>query len=106
MAGAAAACGPGEYLDNRSSVAVVTSNDSCFGGNVEVMTHPAGGHELYAEQAWDSHYPVVCRSCGAVADVACVLGHAPCLQPASRAGYTIDGAEVTFRGLCAACRDA
>jgi Fur family transcriptional regulator, stress-responsive regulator len=59
-------------------------------------------------QGWvgDSHYHLVCRRCGAVADVACPAGPAPCLEPAARLGYAIDEAEVTFWGLCADCRPA
>lgn len=57
-------------------------------------------------QGWvgDSHYHLVCRRCGTVADVACPAGPAPCLEPAARLGYAIDEAEVTFWGLCADCR--
>ena len=67
---------------------------------------PAGGPARFEEQSWDNHHHLVCRSCGAVADVACVVGHAPCLAPASRMGYTIDDAEVTLWGRCARCNGA
>ena len=52
----------------------------------------------------DRHSHLVCRRCGAVADVACAARPAPCLEPAARLGYSIDRAEVTFWGLCADCR--
>ena len=52
----------------------------------------------------DTHHHLVCRRCGRVADVACVAGPAPCLEPAACLGYAIDEAEVTFWGLCATCQ--
>lgn len=67
---------------------------------------PAGGPTRYELQAWDNHHHIVCSDCGAVADVEIATGPAPCLEPAFRSGYTIDGAEVTFWGRCARCRDA
>jgi hypothetical protein len=39
-----------------------------------------------------------------VTDVDCVIGAAPCLEPAMAAGYAIDEAEVTFWGLCPNCQ--
>jgi Fur family transcriptional regulator, stress-responsive regulator len=58
----------------------------------------------YADWVGDRRCHLVCRRCGAVADVACAAGPAPCLEPAARLGYAIDEAEVTFWGLCADCR--
>jgi len=58
----------------------------------------------YAGWVGDSRCHLVCRRCGAVADVARAAGPAPCLEPADRRGYAIDEAEVTFWGLCAGCR--
>ena len=60
----------------------------------------------YAGWVADSHSHLVCRRCGAVADVTCAAGPAPCLESAARLGYAIDRAEVTFWGLCANCRPA
>jgi len=50
------------------------------------------------------HHHLVCRRCGAVADVDRVTGPAPCLEPAESGGFTIDEAEVTFWGVCPRCR--
>jgi Fur family transcriptional regulator, stress-responsive regulator len=52
----------------------------------------------------DGRHHIVCRACGAVADVDCVVGRAPCLERATEAGFAIDEAEVTFWGLCPRCR--
>ncbi len=64
---------------------------------------PAGSPALYEARAGDNHHHVVCRSCGAVTDVPCVHGEAPCLA-ADTAGYDVDEAEIVFWGRCPTCR--
>ncbi|MFC8600627.1 Fur family transcriptional regulator [Isoptericola sp. NPDC057191] len=64
---------------------------------------PAGHPARYERRTGDNHHHVVCRSCGAVADVDCTVGHAPCLTPSATSGFAVDLAEVTFWGLCPAC---
>jgi len=64
---------------------------------------PAGSAALYELRVDDNHHHVICTSCGAVADVDCVTGDAPCLHPSDTAGYRISTAEITFWGLCANC---
>jgi Fe2+ or Zn2+ uptake regulation protein len=66
---------------------------------------PANSPARYELRVGDNHHHIVCTSCGAVADVECVVGHAPCLAPSDTAGFTLASAEVTFWGLCAACQD-
>src|ERR1700712_5744108 len=46
---------------------------------------------------------VVCRGCGALDDVDCVSGEAPCLGPPTDKGFVVDEAEVTFWGTCRSC---
>jgi Fur family ferric uptake transcriptional regulator len=65
---------------------------------------PAGSPARYESRTGDNHHHVVCRGCGAISDVDCVVGEAPCLQPSARDGFVIDEAEVTFWGLCARCQ--
>ncbi|MGG7465986.1 Fur family transcriptional regulator [Plantibacter sp. YIM 135347] len=65
---------------------------------------PAGSPALYERRIGDNHHHLVCTECGAVADVDCVVGHAPCLEPSTTAGYSLTTAEVTFWGLCPACQ--
>lgn len=65
---------------------------------------PAGHPGLYERRVADNHHHLVCTSCGAVADVDCVVGEAPCLHPSSAHGFAVHTAEVTFWGLCADCR--
>jgi len=56
----------------------------------------------YEARVGDNHHHVVCRSCGAIADVDCVVGYAPCLT-ADGSIYEIDEAEVIFWGRCPKC---
>lgn len=65
---------------------------------------PAGSPGRFETRTGDNHHHLVCRSCGAVADVDCVLGTAPCLNAADAVGFLVDEAEVTFWGWCPACR--
>ena len=65
---------------------------------------PAGSPALYERRTGDNHHHVVCTGCGAVGDVDCVHGQAPCLAPSSTGGFAISSAEVTFWGLCAPCQ--
>jgi Fur family transcriptional regulator, stress-responsive regulator len=65
---------------------------------------PAGSPARYETRVGDNHHHVVCRSCGAIADVDCVVGEPSCLSPASAGGFVIDEAEVTFWGLCPDCQ--
>ena len=65
---------------------------------------PAGAAALFELRVGDNHHHLVCRSCGAVADVDCTLGAAPCLTPSDAAGFVVDEAEVVFWGLCRDCR--
>ena len=65
---------------------------------------PAGGPARYEVRVGDNHHHLVCRRCGAAADVDCVVGAAPCLDPSTTHGFLIDEAEVTFWGLCPPCQ--
>ena len=65
---------------------------------------PAGSPALYERRVGDNHHHVVCRGCGAIGDVDCAVGEAPCLEPSNTHGFVIDEAEVTFWGLCLDCQ--
>ena len=64
---------------------------------------PAGSVARYEARVGDNHHHVVCRSCGAIADVDCAVGHAPCLTASTDHGFTIDEAEVIYWGRCPDC---
>ena len=65
---------------------------------------PAGSPARYEVRVGDNHHHLVCRSCGEVTDIDCVVGEAPCLAPSRSHGYVIDEAEVVFWGVCPQCR--
>jgi Fur family ferric uptake transcriptional regulator len=68
---------------------------------------PAGSVARYESRVGDNHHHVVCRSCGAIADVDCAVGDAPCLTPSDDSGllegFLLDEAEVIYWGLCPDC---
>ena len=64
---------------------------------------PAGSTAHYEVQSGDNHHHLVCRGCGAVVDVPCVTGSAPCLEAGEDHGFVIDEAEVIYWGTCPAC---
>ena len=67
---------------------------------------PPGRQPRFEGRVGDNHHHVVCRSCGAVADVDCAVGEAPCLTPSDDHGYAIGEAEVVYWGLCPSCSTA
>ncbi len=67
---------------------------------------PPGSVARYESRVGDNHHHLVCRSCGAIADVDCAVGDTPCLTAAQDHGYSIDEAEVVYWGLCPTCSTA
>jgi Fur family transcriptional regulator, stress-responsive regulator len=64
---------------------------------------PAGSVARYEARVGDNHHHVVCRSCGAIADVECAVGHTPCLTASDDHGFSVDEAEVFYWGICSGC---
>jgi Fur family transcriptional regulator, stress-responsive regulator len=64
---------------------------------------PSGSVARYEARVGDNHHHVVCRWCGAVADVDCAVGYTPCLTAGDDSGYEIDEAEVIYWGRCSDC---
>jgi Fur family transcriptional regulator, stress-responsive regulator len=64
---------------------------------------PSGSVARYESRVGDNHHHVVCRSCGAIADVDCAVGETPCLTASDDRGFSIDEAEVTYWGVCPEC---
>ena len=64
---------------------------------------PSGSVARYESRVGDNHHQVVCRSCGAIADVDCAVGEAPCLTASDDQGFWIDEAEVIYWGICPEC---
>jgi Fe2+ or Zn2+ uptake regulation protein len=67
---------------------------------------PAGSVPRYESRVGDNHHHIVCRVCGAIADVDCAVGDTPCLTADNDHGFVIDEAEVTYWGLCPSCTTA
>jgi Fe2+ or Zn2+ uptake regulation protein len=64
---------------------------------------PQGSVARYEARIGDNHHHVVCRTCGAVADVNCAVAVSPCLTASENHGYQIDEAEVIYWGRCPEC---
>jgi Fur family ferric uptake transcriptional regulator len=85
--------------------AVYDALSALCGAGLARRIEPAGSVALFEARVADNHHHIVCRVCGTVADVDCVIGSAPCLKPSSTAnGFVVDEAEVTFWGICANCQ--
>ncbi|MFI5959978.1 Fur family transcriptional regulator [Cryptosporangium sp. NPDC051539] len=65
---------------------------------------PAGSPAVYETRVGDNHHHLVCRSCGVIVDVECVVGEAACLTPSDSNGFAVEEAEVVFWGLCPQCQ--
>ena len=64
---------------------------------------PAGSVARYESRVDDNHHHIICRGCGAIADVDCAVGETPCLTASETHGFTIDEAEVIYWGTCPTC---
>jgi Fur family ferric uptake transcriptional regulator len=67
---------------------------------------PAGAIARYETRVGDNHHHLVCRWCGAIADVDCAAGAAPCLTASQDHGFVVDEAEVVYWGTCPDCTAA
>jgi Fur family ferric uptake transcriptional regulator len=93
-----------EELGSVSTQAVYDVLRACVGAGLVRRIEPAGLSTLYETRTGDNHHHLVCRQCGAVVDVDCVIGEAPCLEPSDVAGFDLDESEVVFWGTCPNCR--
>ncbi|GLW50032.1 transcriptional repressor [Streptomyces sp. NBRC 14336] len=67
---------------------------------------PAGSPARFEGRVGDNHHHLLCRSCGAIADVDCAVGDTPCLTASDDHGFAIDEAEVIYWGVCPDCSTA
>lgn len=67
---------------------------------------PAGATARYEARVGDNHHHLVCRTCGAIADVDCAVGDAPCLTASHDHGFVVEEAEVVYWGTCPTCATA
>ncbi|MBW8803885.1 MAG: transcriptional repressor [Catenulispora sp. 13_1_20CM_3_70_7] len=99
----AAAAGVRERVGHVSLQAVYEGLHALTAAELIRRIEPAGSPARYEGRVGDNHHHLVCRGCGAVVDVDCAVGEAPCLEPSDGRGFTLDEAEVVYWGLCPAC---
>ena len=92
-----------QRLGSVSHQAVYDSLHTLSAAGLVRRIQPLGSVARYESRVGDNHHHAVCRSCGAIADVDCAVGHAPCLTASEDHGFVIDEAEVIYWGMCADC---
>ena len=75
-----------------------------LGEVLEVSTD--GRAKRYDPNAHHAHQHLVCSGCGAIRDVRPEGDPVAALPAAERFGFTVTGAEITYRGLCPDCTNA
>jgi len=91
-------------LDSVSTQAVYDVLGALSRAGLARRIEPAGSPARFEARVGDNHHHIVCRGCGAIADVDCTVGERPCLTPSDSQGFELDEAEVTFWGLCPDCQ--
>jgi len=102
----AIASGVRQRLGHISLQAVYEALHALTAAGLVRRIEPAGSPARFEGRVGDNHHHVVCRSCGAIADVDCAVGEAPCLAASDDHGFSIEMAEVTYWGLCPECSTA
>jgi Fur family ferric uptake transcriptional regulator len=102
----ALAAGVRERVGHVSLQAVYEALNALAATGLVRRIQPAGSPARFEGRIGDNHHHVICRACGAVADVDCAVGEAPCLTASDDHGFEIDEAEVIYWGLCPDCSTA
>src|SRR5215471_12688280 len=102
----AIAAGVRDRVGHVSLQAVYEALHALTAAGLVQRIEPAGSAARFEGRVSDNHHHVVCRSCGAVADVDCAVGEAPCLTASDDQGFSIDEAQVIYWGLCPDCSTA
>ncbi len=97
------------FLEVRKALPATSMQTIC--GELAALTDaglvrrikPAGLAARFERRVGDHHH-LGCTRCGAIDDVDCVVGRAPCLSPSNTRGYSITSAEVYFWGECPRCQ--
>jgi len=93
-----------DRLDSVSTQGVYDVLGALSRAGLARRIEPAGSPARFEARVGDNHHHIVCRSCGTIEDVDCVVGQRPCLEPVTGHGFEVDEAEVTFWGLCPSCQ--
>ena len=102
----ALAAGVRERVGHVSLQAVYEALNALAATGLVRRIQPAGSAARFEGRIGDNHHHAICRACGAVADVDCAVGDAPCLTASNDHGFEIDEAEVIYWGLCPDCSTA
>ncbi|MDN5853944.1 MAG: transcriptional repressor [Actinomycetia bacterium] len=94
-----------DRIGHVSTQAIYDVLAACTRTGLVRRIEPAGSAALYETRTGDNHHHLVCRSCGDVHDIDCVVGERPCLTPESDVDFEITSAEVVFWGYCPRCRE-
>jgi Fur family ferric uptake transcriptional regulator len=87
--------------DRFSRTSVYSTLEAFTRAGMVVAADAGPGRALYeAGGVW--HHHAVCRECGEVSDVECVVGAKPCLEASGDWG-DVDEAQIIFRGVCRRC---
>ena len=92
-----------DRLGSISVQAVYEALHALTAAGLIARIEPAGHPARFEGRVGDNHHHIVCRSCGTVVDVDCVVGEPPCLTASDDHGFSIDEAQVIFWGLCPDC---
>lgn len=95
-----------EQLGSVSTQAVYDVLAALHAAGLARRFEPPGSPARYEARVGDNHHHLVCRECGSVTDVDCVVSEPPCLEPVDAHGYLVAEAEVTFWGTCPDCQPA
>ncbi|WP_199747777.1 Fur family transcriptional regulator [Actinomadura sp. WAC 06369] len=93
-------------LPKVSHQAVYDSLHTLTAAGLVRRIQPSGSVARYELRVGDNHHHLVCRACGAIADVDCAVGEAPCLTASDDRGYAVHEVEVVYWGLCPDCSTA
>lgn len=92
-----------EHLGEVSHQAVYDVLRALTAAGLVRRIQPSGSVARYESRVGDNHHHLVCRACGAIADVDCAVDAVPCLTASDDRGFVVDEAEVIFWGLCPDC---
>jgi Fe2+ or Zn2+ uptake regulation protein len=85
-----------ERLGAVSTQAVYDALGALVTAGLARRIEPAGSAALFEAGSGDNHHHLICRDCGVVVDVECLVGPAPCVVIPDDQGFAIDEAEITF----------
>jgi Fe2+ or Zn2+ uptake regulation protein len=91
------------HVGSVSTQAVYDVLAACADAGLLRRIEPAGHPARCECRVGDNHHHLVCRRCGRVEDVDCVVGGRPCLTPGDDRGFAVDEAELVFWGACSTC---